>query len=118
MGSEEGCKLDCNSVEITSANSEAADGPEMFVGPHSMWAGAKQLTVSTCNRDKESAKVLQTPLTCLPLNRMLFCKQTSTNFRTKKHQILVVAGLFINDINECLIICQKQDGTIFHVMTP
>ena len=90
----------------------------MSVGSRSMWAGAKRLNVSTCNRDKESARVLQTPLTCLALKRILFCKQISTNFRTKKHQILVLAGLLINDINECLVICQKQDGTIFYVMAP
>lgn len=39
-------------------------------------------------------------------------------FSHKKHQIPVLAGLLINDINECLVICQKQDGTIFHVMAP
>lgn len=55
----------------------------MSVGPDSIWAGAKRLKVSTCNRDRKSARVLWTPRTCLALERMLFCKHTRTNFLTK-----------------------------------
>ena len=33
-----------------------------------------------------------------------------------KSQILVLAGLLINDINKHLVVCQKQDATILHLM--
>ena len=40
VGSEEGCKLDCNSVEITGANSEPADGLECLLAPATCGLGS------------------------------------------------------------------------------